>query len=150
MPLWPRPGLMVMLVSPFDSDLVRAGETERLEGAVERVAVVRVDWEVLLRTERRETDRREEAAELTWDERGEWTWEEGMAAAEGRLECGRAMTNGMRLMCAWGMPYSSPFYQRQAECGYRGGCGRGGGRRAVDAGAKQEGLLGWVAPGWAG
>jgi hypothetical protein len=50
--------------------LVRAGETETLDGAVERVAEVRVDWEVLLRTERLETDRREEAAE-TLEGRGE-------------------------------------------------------------------------------
>ena len=85
-----------MLVFCLVSVLLRAGETEELEGAVERVAVVRVDWEILLRTERRETDRREDAAELTWDGRGE-----GMAAAEGRLDLGRAMTNGMRLMCAW-------------------------------------------------
>ena len=85
-----------MLVFCLVSGLLRAGEIEALEGAVERVAVVRVDWEVLLRTERRETDRREDAAELIWDGRGE-----GMAAAEGRLDLGRAMTNGMRLMCAW-------------------------------------------------
>lgn len=60
-----------MLVSRFVAVLVRAGELETLEGAVERVAVVRVEWEVLLRTERPETDRREEAAELTLKGRGE-------------------------------------------------------------------------------
>ena len=43
--------------------MVRTEEAETLDGAVERVAVVRVDWEVLLRTERAETDRRDEAAE---------------------------------------------------------------------------------------
>lgn len=51
---------MVMLVSRFVAVLllvlVRAGETETLEGAVERVAVVRVAVEVLLRTERPESD----------------------------------------------------------------------------------------------
>lgn len=103
MPLWPRPCLMVMLVSRFvgaaGAVAVRAGETETLEGAVERVAVVRVDWEVLLRTERRESDRRDEAAELCWDgSDGRDGRGEGMAAAEGRLDVGRAMTNGMRLM----------------------------------------------------
>lgn len=55
------------------------------------------------------------------------------------------MTNGMRLMCL-GIPNSSPFYQRQAECGYREGAG-GRGRRAVMAEA--GGLLRWVAPDWA-
>lgn len=67
------PDLIVMLVSCcfVAAVLVRAGETETLDGAVERVAeVVRVDWEVLLRTERLETDRREEAAE-TLEGRGE-------------------------------------------------------------------------------
>lgn len=63
MPLWPRPCLIVMLVSRFGAVLVRTEEAETLDGAVERVAVVRVDWEVLLRTERAETDRRDEAAE---------------------------------------------------------------------------------------
>jgi hypothetical protein len=96
---------MVMLVSPVVLVMlvvvvvgfVRAGETETLEGAVERVAVVRVDWEVLLRTERRSSDRRDEAADEDWEGRGE-----GMAAAEaeGRLRWERAMTNGMRLMSA--------------------------------------------------
>lgn len=62
-----------MLVSRFVAVLllVRAGETETLEGAVERVAVVRVDWEVLLRTERPETDWRDDAAELALRGRGE-------------------------------------------------------------------------------
>ena len=36
-----------------------------------------------------------------------------------------------------GIPYSSPFYQRQAECGYREGAG-GRGRRAVITEAKQD------------
>jgi hypothetical protein len=38
-----------------------------------------------------------------------------------------------------GIPYSSPFYQRQAECGYREGAG-GRGRRAVitEAGARKD------------
>jgi len=62
---------MVMLVSRFVAGSVRAGETETLEGAVERVADVRVDWEALLRTERPETDRRDEAAGRTLEERAE-------------------------------------------------------------------------------
>ena len=66
---------MVMLVSRFEAVvllvLVRAGETETLEGAVERVAVVRVAVEVLLRTERPESDGRDDAAELTLRGRGE-------------------------------------------------------------------------------
>jgi hypothetical protein len=66
---------MVMLVSRFVAVLllvlVRAGETETLEGALERVAVVRVAVEVLLRTERPETDWRDDAAELTLRGRGE-------------------------------------------------------------------------------
>ncbi len=62
---------MVMLVSRFVAGLERAGETETLEGAVERVAVVRVDWEALLRTERADSDRRDEAAERTLEGWGE-------------------------------------------------------------------------------
>jgi hypothetical protein len=55
-----------------------------------------------------------------------------------------------------GIPYSSPFYQRQAECGYRGGYGRS--RAPGQLSLKQDrtglrqdydGLLRWVAPGWA-
>lgn len=64
-----------MLVSRFVAVLllvlVRAGETETLEGAVERVAVVRVEVEALLRAERPETDWRDDAAELTLRGRGE-------------------------------------------------------------------------------
>lgn len=66
---------MVMLVSRFVAELllvlVRAGETETLEGAVERVAVVRVAVEALLPTERPETDWRDDAAEPTLRGRGE-------------------------------------------------------------------------------
>lgn len=36
-----------------------------------------------------------------------------------------------------GIPYSSPFYQRQAECGYREGAG-GRGRRAVITEARKD------------
>lgn len=74
MPLWPRPCLIVMLVSRFGAVFVRTEEADKLDGAVERVAVVRVvrvDWEVLLRTERADTDRRDEAAEATLEGRGE-------------------------------------------------------------------------------
>lgn len=48
-------------------------------------------------------------------------------------------------MCV-GYTVLGPFYQRQAECGYREV------REIEGAGQlslKQEGLLGWVAPGWA-
>jgi hypothetical protein len=49
------------------------------------------------------------------------------------------MTNGMRLMCAW-YTVLGPFYQRQAECGYRGGAGDRGRRAVITEAGRAPGL----------
>ena len=72
-----------------------------------------------------------------------------MAVEEGRLELGTAMTNGMRLMCAW-------VYRTLARSTRdRPSADTGRVREIEGAGQlyhghlKHGGLAGWVAPGWA-